>query len=98
VRCDVIADLQREYYAKCSEEEREARQQLGEQQRGERDQRTAARRAERNERDGVVRQSEQCCESLRILHTKRQRISTMTEGEKADLARFEDAYQARCKS
>jgi hypothetical protein len=98
VRYDTIGELQREYRAKCGEEDSEARQQASEQQRTEREQRGAARRAERNERDRVAQQSEQCHESLRILHAKRQRIATMNEGEKADLARFEDAYQARCRS
>ena len=41
---------------------------------------------------------EQCSELLRILANKRKRLDSMTEGEKADHARSEENYLARCKS
>ena len=44
------------------------------------------------------RTQEQCNELLRILAEKRKRLSTMNEGERADQARSEDAYTARCKT
>ena len=40
--------------------------------------------------------AEQCYEMLRILHGKRQRTASMSDGEKADLQRFEDNYKNRC--
>lgn len=39
--------------------------------------------------------TDQCRESMRIIRTKRGR-QNLTEGEKADLQRFEDNIRARC--
>ena len=41
---------------------------------------------------------DQCSELLRILANKRKRLDSMTDGEKADHARSEENYAARCKS
>jgi hypothetical protein len=41
---------------------------------------------------------EQCNELLRILAAKRKRLTTMTDGERADHERSESNYRARCAS
>ncbi len=96
VRGETLSDLRREYEAKCREDEREAYKQLSDKQTRERDQWQAQRKATRAERDQAALQTQQCSESLRILHGKRQRSASMSDGEKADLARFEEAYRTRC--
>lgn len=92
-----VADLRKEYQAKCREEDRLARQKHADAQ-------ADGFRAEREARDAKAqarvlsqREREQCHELLRILHGRRQRAATMTPGEQADLQRFEESYVARCK-
>ena len=34
----------------------------------------------------------------RIVHGKRQKVATMSPGERSDFDRFEATWQARCKS
>ena len=53
-------------------------------------------RAEQLASDQTRAAREQCDELLRILAMKRKRVSTMSEGERADHERFEANYRARC--
>lgn len=92
-----VSGLHREYRAKCSEEDRLARQQLSEAQSDQRKAERAARDAKVQARVQTQREAEQCHEMLRVLHGRRQRASQMTPGELADLQRFEEAYATRCK-
>jgi hypothetical protein len=96
VRGDTLSDLRREYDAKCRDDESEAHKQVSEKRKRERDQVQAERNATRVERERMALQEQQCSESLRILHGKRQRQGSMSDGERADLARFEEAHRTRC--
>jgi hypothetical protein len=91
-----MAELRTDYLKRCSDDEASARQQLrdAEKQRSERrqDQQSIAEA----EKSRAALSGEQCYEMLRILHGKRQRAATMSDGEKADLQRFEDNYRLRC--
>lgn len=93
-----VADLNREYQAKCREEDRIARQKHADAQSDSYRAERAARDAKSQERALSQREREQCHEMLRILHGRRQRAATMTPGEQADLQRFEASYASRCKS
>jgi len=92
------AELREEYQRKCSEDERAAYQQLGQAKAQQRDQARAEQAAQRQEKDRELTSREQCSEMLRILHERRKRVDTMTDGERGDFQRFEANYTARCKS
>lgn len=96
VRYDVVSELQREYSAKCLEEESEARRLWSERQARERDQRMAALRAESAQRERDALKTQQCEEQSRILRGRRARAASMSDGERADLARFEQVFRERC--
>jgi hypothetical protein len=89
------SEMRRNYQRECADDESEARakwsRERGEKKQLARSEEESARRAQ--ERTKV--QQEQCGEFKRILVTKRQRTD-LTEGEKADLQRFEANYKARC--
>ena len=93
----VQRDLQLEYQNKCGEDDRYARQQLANAQTAEREGQRKEREARASAKALTQREREQCHEMLRILHGKRQRMGSMTEGEQGDLQRFEANYNARCK-
>jgi site-specific DNA-cytosine methylase len=93
----VQRDLQMEYQRKCAEDDSEARRQVWKDKSAERQARRDEREARASEKAQTQREREQCNEMLRILHAKRQRMATLTPGEQADLQRFEDNYNARCK-
>lgn len=88
-------EMRRNYQRECAEDESEARTKWS-RERGEKKQmaRTEAE-SERRAQERTKLQQEQCGESKRILVTKRQRTD-LTEGEKAELQRFEANYKARC--
>jgi hypothetical protein len=89
------SEMRRNYQRECSEDESEARakwaRERGEKKQLARSEEESARRAQ----ERTKQQQEQCGEAKRILVTKRQRTD-LTEGEKADLQRFEANYKARC--
>jgi hypothetical protein len=92
---DVISDLKREYREKCSDEESAAESKMSRERREAKQQRAEAEKAEQRNRERTAIQQQQCGESKRILFTKRARTD-LTDGEKADLQRFEDNYRSRC--
>jgi hypothetical protein len=91
-------DLRAEYQRKCAEDDSEARRQASQDKSAQRQARREERQAQANEKAQTQREREQCHEMLRILHAKRQHKATLPPGEQADLQRFEDNYNARCKS
>ena len=95
LKSDVIGELQRNYQRECAVEEQEARGKLSadytSQHNARRDEKVAG--AQRAQQSQLAQQ--QCDESKRILHNKKKRTD-LSEGEKADLQRFEDNYRARC--
>ncbi|CAM3643843.1 hypothetical protein [Paracidovorax anthurii] len=97
---DVLSDLRREYERNCRDEESEAASRYGREQRDARQQRREAvqqaEMAARAEQESSARRAEQCAESRRILAVKRARTD-LSEGEKKDLKRFEEAFASRCQ-
>jgi len=93
----VQRDLQIEYQSKCADDDSEARRRVWQDKSAQRQARRDEREARVNEKAQTQREREQCHEMLRILHTKRQRKDALTPGEQADLQRFEDNYNGRCK-
>lgn len=87
--------MRKDYHAECAEDESEARGRLSEELRDKSNQKREARLSEARERDRSALHQEQCGESKRILVTKRARTD-LTEGEKAELQRFEVNYKSRC--
>ncbi|MBK9235973.1 MAG: hypothetical protein IPO19_07875 [Rhodoferax sp.] len=87
--------MRKEYREQCSEEESEARSKMSRERREDKQQRAGADKAEQRSRERTAIQQQQCGESKRILFTKRARTD-LTDGEKADLQRFEDNYRSRC--
>lgn len=92
---DTIGKMRKDYQAECGEDEREAHGKLSEEARDKSLQKRDAKMAEARERERTAVQQEQCGESKRILRNKRARTD-LTEGEKAELERFEANYKARC--
>ncbi|CAN7143345.1 hypothetical protein LJR118_000013 [Acidovorax sp. LjRoot118] len=97
---DVVQGMQREYRRDCSEEERDASRRMYDERRSgdrqRRDEEQSAQAAADAARQQDARQVQQCAESQRILNVKRARTD-LTEGERGDLKRFEEAFLARCK-
>lgn len=97
---DVVQGMRNEYRRDCAQEERDASDRFyqerrdGDRQR--RDEEKSAQMAAQSAREMDARQAQQCAESQRILNNKKARTD-LTEGERADLKRFEEAFLARCK-
>jgi hypothetical protein len=91
-----MAELRADYLKRCSDNEASARDQLREAEKQQLDRRQDQQAATQAEKSCAAMSNEQCYEMLRILHGKRQRAASMSDGEKADLQRFEDNYKARC--
>jgi hypothetical protein len=92
---ETVTAMRREYQGECGEDERDASrawsQAQGEKRSAQREQLTSQRRAV----DEAKANAERCGESKRILAVKKRRTD-LNEGERADLARFEENVRARC--
>ena len=92
--------MRREYRRDCRDEERDAYSRLSgdrsARERQRREDEKAALQEANAAREQEARFAQQCAESRRILTNKRARTD-LTEGEKNDLRRFEEAFMARCK-
>lgn len=91
-----VQELYDTYRQQCGEEDARARSQLAEQRNRQRDAREREERAARLELDRDKLNREQCAEMKRILQSKRQRLDTLTVGERGDLERFEATWRGRC--
>ena len=89
------AAARKEYDRECREEESQAMQQLARLQQDKRAQKVAEQKAQVASVERTKQQEQQCGEAKRILKMKKARTD-LTDGEKADLKRFEDNYIARC--
>ena len=87
--------MRKEYNDECSESERQANAQVSLDRNDKSKQMNDARQAEKLDKERAAIREQQCGESKRILFAKRARTD-LTEGEKADLRRFEDNYRSRC--
>jgi nickel-dependent lactate racemase len=88
-------ELRRNYQYECGAEEKFARQQMAGGQASQRRADYEQRKAQVSSEMQSQAATDQCRESMRIIKTKRNRPN-LTEGEKADLQRFEDNIRARC--
>lgn len=95
LKSEAIAELQRNYQKECSDNEREAMVQYNAERAGQYRAKQDEKQASAVRAQLSQQQQQQCDESKRILYTKRKRTD-LTEGEKAELQRFEDNYHARC--
>ena len=100
VKADVMEGMRREYRRDCREEEQNAYSRLS----AERSNRDKQRREDEKSsqmatlvaKEQQERHTRQCTESRNLLASKRARTD-LTDGEKNDLRRFEDAFLVRCK-
>lgn len=95
LKYDTIRQLQQEYSRECSEDESEARSRLSQERRDQKQQQKEAMALTKAEQERASIRAQQCGESKRILFSKRARTD-LTDGEKAELKRFEENYLARC--
>lgn len=99
IKADTQEGMRREFERDCREEESEASSRYYREQREARQQRRdedrQAQQAQQASQADEARHSQQCAESRRILTLKKARTD-LSEGERSDLKRFEDAYMARC--
>lgn len=92
---DAISQMQREYSQQCAEDESEANAKMRQERKDNKEKLTEAKKAEAADKERSLIQQQQCGESKRILYNKRARTD-LTDGEKADLRRFEENYHSRC--
>jgi len=92
---DTVSEMSRNYQVECGENDREARQAMYQESGDQSRAKYADKQVQAQARERTALQQQQCGESKRILVTKRQRTD-LTEGEKAELKRFEDNYKERC--
>lgn len=97
---DVVEGMRREYRRDCSEQESEAYSQISSERRSRSKERREEEKSERlaaqMSKEQEDRYLQQCAESRRILNVKKARTD-LSEGERNDLKRFEEAFIARCK-
>lgn len=99
IKADVAEGMRREYRRDCREEEQDAYSRMSSERRSRekerREQEKAVTMAAQAAKEDEDRRAQQCAESRRILANKRARTD-LTDGEKNDLRRFEDAFIQRC--
>lgn len=95
LKYDTISQMHREYSQECGESESEANALMAQERRDKKEKLNEAKTTEKLDRERSLEHLQQCGESKRILYNKRARTD-LTDGEKADLRRFEENYHARC--
>ncbi len=95
LKYDTINQMQREYIELCAENESEAYSQVAQERKDNKQKLAESKEAVKQDQERSLERQQQCSESKRILYTKRAR-KDLTDGEKADLQRFEDNYRSRC--
>jgi hypothetical protein len=98
---ETVATMRRDYERDCLENERQALLRASQESRDgamqQRDSAIANAQQEKLSREQMALRAEQCAESRRILNTKKARPN-LTDGEKAELAKFEENFKSRCSS
>ena len=90
-----LSTMRRDYSRECSENESEARNQYSREMGEQRQQKYAERQSQAQAMNQAKLHEQQCDEGKRIIFTKKKRTD-LTEGEKADLQRFEESFRRRC--
>lgn len=96
VNYSVIRDLNREYDEKCREEDRLARSQTYDDEQQARQARQASLDGAKIARQENARTQEQCNAMREVISTRRQTLSRMTPGEKANFQTLEASFNERC--
>ena len=96
VNYSVIRDLTREYDDKCREEDRLARSQSYDDEQQERQARLASLDGAKIARQENARANEQCNAMREVISAKRQTMTRMTTGEKANFQTLEASFNDRC--
>jgi hypothetical protein len=92
-----VSDAVERYRGRCLEEERYALQRVSEADRRQREQQRSALLAKEAEKERAATDKAQCAEMRAIRETKRQRLDSMTPGERSDFDRFQSAFSSRCE-
>lgn len=92
-----VSDAVERYRGRCLEEERYAFQRVSEADRQQREQQRAALAAQQAQKARVATDKAQCAEMRAIRDGKRQRLDSMTPGERSDFERFQSAFSSRCE-
>jgi TfoX/Sxy family transcriptional regulator of competence genes len=95
LKYETIATMRQDYQRECAEDEMQARQLMSREQFDKRLAQRADIQAQQQAEAQTKAQQQQCAESRRVLYVKKQRTD-LTEGERADLARFEENLKSRC--
>lgn len=95
LKYDTIEKMRKSYEEECRDEEQEAREKISNDKYAKVKQRKEEEVENKKAQERTALEKQQCGESKRILNTKRARTD-LTDGEKADLARFEENYKSRC--
>lgn len=96
VKGTVVSELQAEYYKKCAEEDRQARQRLSEQQQSERDKQRSVLESRGAERSAQQRSKEACTSMLDAIQGRRKRLNPKDQAEVDSLAGLERRFDAEC--
>ena len=91
-----ILDLIERYRSRCLEEERFAMQKVSEADQQQRAKQRADLAAKQVEKERSATEKAQCAEMRVIRDSKRQRLDSMTPGERSDFDRFQAAFASRC--
>ena len=92
-----VSDAVERYRGRCLEEERYALQRVSEADRRQREQQRSALIAKDAEKKRAATDIAQCAEMRAIRDAKRQRLDSMTPGERSDFDRFQSAFSSRCE-
>lgn len=92
-----VSDAVERYRGRCLEEERAARRRVAEADRAEREQQRARLAQREAEQQRAITEKDQCMEMRGIRQAKRQKLDTMSPGERSDFERFESAFKGRCE-
>jgi hypothetical protein len=92
-----VSDAVERYRGRCLEEERYALQRVSDADRQQREQQRSALVAKQAEKERAATDKAQCAEMRAIRDAKRQRLNSMTPGERSDFERFQSAYSSRCE-
>lgn len=95
LKYETLNTMRRDYEAQCAENEADARKQLANEKADQNKERRAEMKVQADAQGRAKLHGQQCEESKRILMTKRSRPD-LTEGERAELQRFEANYRSRC--
>ena len=95
LKYDTISQMRSEYNRECADNESEARSRVSKERREQKQQLEGVQVQAKQQQERTELQQQQCGESKRILYAKRARTD-LSDGEKADLKRFEENYRSRC--